>query len=130
MDKTYKGACMCGAIRFSFRGAPRFVADCVCDSCRRAHGATAVCWTGVNTEQFHLDAGTAELTWYHSSAASERGFCGVCGSTLFFRSQRWPGEMHMAVACLDAPHDLVATDVSYSEEFPPWTVLRALEQGH
>ena len=57
MDKAYSGACLCGAFRFSFSGPPKFVADCVCESCRRAHGATAVAWVGVESDRFRIDGG-------------------------------------------------------------------------
>jgi hypothetical protein len=131
MGQEHKGSCMCGSVRFSFTGNPKFVADCVCESCRIAHGASAVCWVGVKTEQFALDAGEASLKWYPSSEESQRGFCVDCGTRLFFRSTKWPGEMHMAVACMDTPHDLVSTVVSFLEELPAWTMMsvRRKSQG-
>ncbi len=84
--KDYHGSCMCGAVRFSFSGAPVFVADCVCLSCRKAHGASAVCWVGVKSHRFRIDAGEAVLKWYESSAESERGFCVECGTRMLFRT--------------------------------------------
>ena len=114
---------MCGKVQFSFSGEPRFVADCVCDSCRRAHGASAVCWVGVETPQFKLDSGEASLNWYRSSSESERGYCSACGTRILFRSDRWLGETHMALACIATPHDLVSTGVGFREEFPDWTSL-------
>ena len=123
MSKQYKGACMCGEVQFSFIDNPRFVADCVCESCRKAHGASAVGWVGVKNEQFNLDAGESSLSWYPSSQESERGFCAACGTRIFFRSSRWPGEIHMTLANIDLPHDLVATKVSFEEELPTWTAI-------
>jgi len=114
---------MCGAVRFSCSGAPRFVADCVCESCRRAHGAAAVTWVGVETARFRIDAGEAQLEWYPSSAESERGFCRHCGTRMFFRSSKWAGETHMALACLDWNHGLVSSGVGFREEMPAWTAL-------
>ena len=123
MTDEHTGSCMCGSIRFSFVGAPRFVADCVCESCRRAHGASAVGWVGTKAEQFKLDAGESDLRWYHSSGESERGFCAACGTRILFRSSKWPGEMHMALACIDPPHELTSTRVSFPDELPEWTAL-------
>ena len=34
----------------------------------------------------------------YEGAFRERGFCAVCGSTLFFRSPGWPGELHAVLA--------------------------------
>lgn len=118
----HHGSCMCGKLKFSFDGEPRFVAECVCQSCRQAHGSTAVAWVGVATEQFHLDEGET-LKWYQSSEASERGFCSECGTRLFFRSSKWPGETHMTVANIHEPHDLKSSLISFPEETPHWTRL-------
>jgi hypothetical protein len=123
VEKKSSGSCMCGSVQFSFVGNPRFIKDCVCDSCRRAHGASAVCWVGVATSQFNVDKGEQFLRWYQSSTESERGFCTACGTRILFRSSRWPDETHMAVACMAVPHDLVSTGVSYGEELPAWTAL-------
>lgn len=129
MGNEYHGSCMCRSIRFSFSGPPRFVADCVCESCRRAHGASAVCWVGVNAPAFRIDSGERLLKWYRSSAESERGFCTECGTRFLFRSDKWPGEIHMALACVDDSSDLVSTGVGFSEEFPAWTALNLSKQG-
>ena len=40
-----------------------------------------------------------------STPEAERGFCTHCGSSLLFRSSRWPGEIHVTVANLDGPLD-------------------------
>jgi hypothetical protein len=129
MSKEYHGACMCRSIRFSFFGPPRFVADCVCESCRKAHGASAVCWVGVKAPEFRIDSGEQLLKWYRSSAKSERGFCMACGTRFLFRSDKWPGEVHMALACVDSPHDLKSTGVGFEEEFPAWSALALTKQG-
>lgn len=120
---SYKGSCMCRSVEFSFTGRPRFIKECVCESCRIAHGASAVGWVGVKTSQFKLDLGESLLRWYRSSAESERGFCTDCGTRILFRSSKWPNEIHMALACIFTPHDLTSTGVSYAREMPVWTVL-------
>jgi hypothetical protein len=123
MSSQYTGSCMCRSVQFSFVDTPRFVADCVCESCRKAHGASAVCWVGVKTPQFTLASGQSTLKWYPSSTDSERGFCDECGTRLFFRSKGWPGEIHMTLANIDTPHDLKSTSVSFVKELPEWTAM-------
>lgn len=120
---THHGRCLCGSVQFSFTGEPRFVSECVCESCRRAHGATAVAWIGVKTEQFRVERGEADLAWFRSSAPSERGYCKSCGTRLLFRSSKWPDEVHMALANMDAPHPFRSTGVSFKGEFPEWSAL-------
>jgi len=123
MSDSYNGSCMCGSVQFSFTEAPRFVKDCVCESCRKAHGASSVCWVGVKNQRFHIDSGASSLSWYQSSSSAERGFCSGCGTRLFFRSSNWPGETHMALACISEPHNLSSTGVSFEEELPSWTSM-------
>lgn len=123
MTESYRGSCMCGSIRFTWSGTPRFVGECVCESCRRAHGASAVGWVGGPECQFKLDCGESLLKWYRSSAESERGFCEACGTRILFRSGKWADEVHMALACMEGPHDLVSTSVSFKEELPDWTAM-------
>lgn len=73
--------------------------------CRRAHGAAFVTWVGVESPQARIDDPAGLLRWYASSAEAERGFCSRCGSTLFFRSSKWPGELHIVVANFSDPLD-------------------------
>lgn len=73
--------------------------------CRHAHGAGYVTWLGMQAERCAVTDDDAQLRWYASSAQAERGFCGRCGSPLFFRSSRWPGELHVAFAQVHDPVD-------------------------
>lgn len=123
MTDQQTGQCLCGALQFAYRGQPKFVCECVCQSCRLAHGASVVAWVGVNNAQFELLAGAAKLQWYPSSEASERGFCQDCGTRVFFRSEKWPGETHMALACITEPHGLVCQSVAFKDEKPAWSLV-------
>ncbi len=100
-----KGGCLCGAVRFEVSLPSRWCAHCHCSLCRRAHGAAFVTWFGVERPRFSMTAGEEQLLWYQSSPPARRGFCGVCGSTLFFESTRWPDEVHVALAHMDGPID-------------------------
>lgn len=101
---TYNGACLCGEVTFDYQPPSLWCAHCHCSLCQRAHGAPVVTWVGVSQEGFTLTAGSS-LRWYRSSADSERGFCADCGSTLFFRSERWPGEVHIVRTNIDGDID-------------------------
>ena len=56
-------------------------------------------------ERARIDDLAGALRWYASSPGAERGFCVRCGSSLFFRSQRWPGELHITLAYLHVDAD-------------------------
>jgi hypothetical protein len=93
-----RGACLCGGVTFEVTPPTKWCAHCHCSMCRRAHGAAFVTWVGVLLPQFRLTAGQELLERYRSSEAATRSFCRRCGSTLFFESTRWGGEIHIVRA--------------------------------
>jgi hypothetical protein len=91
----YEGRCLCGAVRFEITPPTLFFTHCHCRWCREAHGAAFVSWVGAAEQRFRHLPGSAEPRWYASSLQSRRGFCGHCGTTLFFASTLCPGEIHV-----------------------------------
>ena len=100
-----QGACLCAAVTFEVTPPTKWCAHCHCTMCRRAHGAGFVTWFGVASTCFQLVTGAEELKWHRSSAGARRGFCGRCGSPLFFEGERWPDEIHIARASVAGPID-------------------------
>jgi hypothetical protein len=76
------GGCLCGAVRYVVHGALRPLVACHCSQCRRTTGHFLAA-TAARHGDFKLlsDSG---LKWYASSTQARRGFCAVCGSTLFW----------------------------------------------
>ena len=93
-----EGGCLCGDVHFRAELPSKWVAHCHCTLCQRAHGAGFVTWVGMEAARSAIADPDARLRWYTSSPGAERGFCSRCGSMLFFRSERWPGELHIARA--------------------------------
>lgn len=82
-DGTLSGHCLCGAARFTARPKQMHMDVCHCGQCRRWSGGT---WMTVECEPESLaieDAGRVGV--YASSDHAERGFCGTCGTTLYWR---------------------------------------------
>jgi hypothetical protein len=79
------GGCLCGAVRYSVTGPLRAVVLCHCTQCRRSTGHFMAA-TAARNRDFRL-ASAAELRWYLSSDSARRGFCGRCGSTLFWQAE-------------------------------------------
>ena len=99
-----RGSCLCGAVRYRVSGALRSVVGCHCTQCRKQTGHYMAA-TGVRLRSFEVveDRG---LKWYRASDMARRGFCGECGSTLFWQAD---GADHIAIAAgtLDGETGLV-----------------------
>lgn len=83
MTDLATGGCLCGGVRFAIEGRLRPVVFCHCEQCRRTSGhfvAATACETGA----LEITAGES-LSWYRSSDVAERGFCKICGGSLFWR---------------------------------------------
>ena len=100
-QKSMKGGCHCGAIRYEVSGLP-FDADyCHCRDCQRTTGAPVAAWIDFKKEQVRWITG--EPAEYESSQYIRRGFCPACGSTLSYRSIKYPDYFTLTIASLDDP---------------------------
>ena len=114
------GSCLCGEIKFVVSSPSKWCAHCHCSMCRKAHGAGYVTWIGFEQQQVEFTNGKEQLVWYPSSPGAHRGFCRKCGSTMFFRSQQWAGELHIAVACLNGELDRQPQANVYFDKHVDW----------
>lgn len=79
---THKGSCLCGAVSFTVEGELRPGDACHCVQCRRQSGHY---WASTNIPRDRLTVeGMNKVTWFQSSEKIRRGFCGICGSVLFW----------------------------------------------
>ncbi|MEJ6393636.1 GFA family protein [Gymnodinialimonas sp. 2305UL16-5] len=74
------GSCLCGQMSYRVTGALRPVIACHCVQCRKSSGHH-VAATSAPRDSVKI---TGEVTWYASSGTARRGFCGLCGSNLFW----------------------------------------------
>ena len=74
------GGCICGAVGYEVSGPLRPVIACHCTQCRKTSGHH-VAATSAPRESVAI---RGEVTWYRSSDTARRGFCGNCGSNLFW----------------------------------------------
>jgi hypothetical protein len=120
-SERHEGGCLCGAVRYTLRGAPDWSAHCHCRSCRKATGAAFTTWAGVKEENFELIRG--QLTVCNTSPGVERGFCGRCGTSLTYVSERWPGQVSVLAPTFDEPDTVTPTVHVYVEHQLPWVKL-------
>jgi hypothetical protein len=115
------GHCLCNAVTFTARGAPRFVSNCHCETCRRASSASSVVWAGFREDQVTF-AGDS-LSAFGSSPGVTRYFCGRCGSPIAFRGERWAGEVHVPVCAFETPQEMPPSSDHFADEKLPWAAL-------
>jgi len=95
------GGCLCGAVRYRYKGEPTAIGLCQCERCQRQSGSAFL--IGV---VFPRDAVTVEgtLTTYETSVngqALQRHFCPVCGSAVSITLDRYPEIRSMMGGTLD-----------------------------
>ena len=120
MNKHVGGSCFCRAIGFTAKLPSKWCAHCHCSMCRKTHGAGYVTWVGFEADKVELTHGEDQLRWFDSSKDAQRGFCRRCGSSLFFRSERWAGELHIALGCVDDPIDRQPQANVYFDKHVEW----------
>jgi len=82
-----KGACHCGAVRFSVNTTPEFLTECNCSICRRY--ATQWVYSPENDITLHAPAGTT-LAYIWGDEELEFHSCNTCGCTTHWASREGP----------------------------------------
>jgi len=103
-DSKHTGGCLCGAVRYEVDGDLLGVINCNCGMCRRWHGNFAA-YAVAQLSELSIVQGEDKVSWFASSEKVKRGFCSVCGSSIF--KDNGDGEkMVLAVGAIDAPTGL------------------------
>ena len=109
-----EGRCLCGAVTFSADDVGSELHICHCSMCRR--------WVGGPT--FSIAAkgvvfrGEENIQRYSSSAAAERGFCRICGSSLFYRSKE-TGQYVLSMGAIEDQASFRIGSEIYIDQKPP-----------
>jgi hypothetical protein len=109
-----KGQCLCGAVTFTAEDVDTHIHSCHCSMCRNWSGGPLLA-ASVGAVTFK---GEDEIRRYPSSDWAERGFCGRCGSNLFYRLK----EPDHYVLCMGAFDDESVFELAgeiYIDEKPP-----------
>jgi hypothetical protein len=78
----HRGSCLCGAVRFTVDGELPGPDACHCVQCRK-HSGHYFASADVPRAALTVEGGD-KVAWYQSSEKVRRGFCSVCGSSLFW----------------------------------------------
>lgn len=93
------GSCLCGGVTYSLTGPLRNSVACHCLQCRKTSGHY-VSATQVGPDQLTITKDNS-LRWYQSSPEAQRGFCAICGSSLFWRHDADNGATSVMSGTLD-----------------------------
>jgi hypothetical protein len=110
------GRCLCGKVTFTIGEPASEVGACHCGMCRR--------WAGGASFALHCKGpvafeGKEHIVRYRSSDWAERGFCGSCGSNLFYHLLG--ADQYMMSPCaLDDQSGLKLTSQIFIDEKPGW----------
>jgi hypothetical protein len=88
-------SCLCGDIRIEISAPLGAVTACHCTQCRKITGhhsaAVPVAWQALTV--------SGDITWFESSEAARRGFCGRCGSYLIW--EEYDGLAYLSAGAID-----------------------------
>ena len=81
--RTLSASCLCNGISITIKGEFRPVINCHCIQCVKTHGNYAA-YTSVLEENIVFKS-KKTLKWFKSSSKAKRGFCKICGASIFFK---------------------------------------------
>ncbi|QXI37028.1 GFA family protein [Pseudomonas xantholysinigenes] len=115
MPLEKQGTCLCKATHLNLTLENTHVSACHCSMCRK--------WTGgpllaVQCSQPPVIKGPAPSI-YDSSPWAERGFCGQCGTHLFYRLKE-SGLYVVPVGVIDSEQTWTFTEQIFIDEKPTW----------
>lgn len=88
-EPSHTGGCHCGKVRFEIRGQIDNPVMCHCELCRKLHGhVSSYCRFDHHALKLTDETG---LRWYRMSDKTDRGFCKICGTGIFWRPLRSSG---------------------------------------
>lgn len=111
MTARATGRCLCGAVTYRVDGPLRDVVNCHCHRCRR-HTGHFMAATQAAADHLEVDDDGA-VRWYEPGDRVRYGFCGTCGSTLFWKSDTRPDAVSIAAGTLDPPTGLSTTQALF-----------------
>ncbi|NKB96953.1 MAG: GFA family protein [Pseudomonadales bacterium] len=102
-----EGSCLCGQVQFQVQGTIEHAPEAFhCSQCRKVSGHFLAA-VNVRRIDLNLVGGDETVSWYQSSPEVRRGFCGNCGSSLFWLpTQENYAYIAIAMGAFDKPTGL------------------------
>lgn len=119
IDRDITGRCLCGAVQFQSKVSST-ISECHCSQCRKQSGYRYATVYGLKSDLEIEDE--ADLTWFRASDSAERGFCGICGSTLFWRSLK-DDEAAILVGAIDDTEGMTLSRHIFVDDKADYVIL-------
>jgi hypothetical protein len=121
-----RSACSCGQLHLAIDGEPSRISMCHCLACQRRTGAVLSNQARFRREQVTFAGKTTAWT---RKAESEHAltfhFCPVCGSTVYWENDGFPGAVTVAIGNFADPSFRAPTLALWEESRHPWVSLPA-----
>jgi len=121
-----EGGCSCTALRYELTASPLIVHACHCRDCQRITGSAFVINIWIEKEFVRTSGATPQSFMLEGSGGrnQEVFFCGKCGTYVWSRYHRAPGDtLFVRAGTLDEP-EAVTPDVHiYTRSKVPWLEL-------
>jgi hypothetical protein len=102
----HTGSCLCGGVAFTITGDLAPPSVCHCGQCRKQSGHV---WSSPHIPASALTfTADGTLRWFNASGTAKRGFCGTCGSFLFWKHND-EDNISVSMGALAAPTGLKLT---------------------
>ena len=113
-EKSYTGACFCGAVQFTVSGKPEAMGYCHCESCRRWSAGPVNAFTLWKPSAVSITQGKDKLASYAKSPNSRRTWCTQCGGHVLTEHPAWGLTDVYAATIPDFPYE-AGVHVNYQE---------------
>jgi hypothetical protein len=134
---TRRAACSCGQLHLTIEGEPSRISMCHCRECQRRTGGVISNQARFRREQVTF-AGKA-MAWMRKAESGNTltfHFCPICGSTVYWEGEGFPGYVAVAIGNFADPNFPPPTIAVWEESRHPWVSLppdtppkRAAKQG-
>jgi len=109
---SFEGSCNCGGVKWKASGELRPIVACHCSQCQKQSGFY---FAATASEDPDLEIIETSLSWYQSSDKAKRGFCGTCGSAMFWKHDD-DSFTSILAGTIDSQHDLKISKHIYVED--------------
>ena len=110
------GGCLCGSVTFETNFSETGIHACHCTTCRKWSSSPLF---AISVEDITF-VGEESITRFASSDWAERGFCNMCGSTMFYRAIEAPDELSGEAGSFDLPDGLPISEHYFIDEKPDY----------